>query len=235
MLFATNIFDQCIRFRQRTARYPFVQSGALFLCTFFTYFTLALFSCCNFSRVASCCSRFMTHFFVLHSFHVGLYPCCTFLYSTLFKFHFFRVALFSYCTLFKFHFFCVANFLHFFHFTKFLSSTFFMLYSFLVALFPCCIFFMLHCFHVAPFFVLHCFYVVPFVHPFRVKLFSCCTLFVLHFFMLHFVHVEIFMLHYFRVVAFSCCTFLCVSLLWSCTFSHAASCCNLFMLHFLGI
>ena len=196
-----------------------------------TLFMLQLFSCCFmlFSlhdplfcvALISCWTLSVLHFFILHSFQVSLFPCCTF-----FILHSFQVSLFLCCELFV---------LHFFHFTKFFSGTFFMLYSFLVALFPCCIFFMLHCFHVAPFFVLHCFYVVPFVHPFRVKLFSCCTLFVLHFFMLHFFHVEIFMLHYFRVVAFSCCTFLSVSLLWSCTFSHAASCCNLFMLHFLGI
>ena len=43
------------------------------------------------------------------------------------------------------------------------------------------------------------------------------------------------MLHVFRVVPFSCCTFLCVAPIPCGTFSRVASCCTLFMLHFLGI
>ena len=110
----------------------------------------------------SCWTLSVLYFFILHSFQVSLFLCCT-LYE-----------------------------LHFFHFIKFLSSTFFMLYSFLVVLFPYCIFFMLHSFHVAPFFVLHCFYVLPFVHSFRVELFSCCTVLCYTFFMLKSFHAALF-------------------------------------------
>ena len=131
-------YDQCLMVRQRTTRYPFVHPSALFLCTFFACFTLAVFSCCNFSRVASCCSRFMSHIFA---------SCCTH-----FIFEFIRVALFHmavFDSLFKFAFFvihsvhvapfcvlhCTRFILHVFHIALFSSFTFFMWHTFRVALF----------------------------------------------------------------------------------------------------
>ena len=129
---------------------------------FFAYFTLRLFPCRIFSRVASCCTRFKSHFFV----------CCThlvfdvirvalFSYGSLFKLHFFRVVRCSCCT-----FFCVAliwcctfSVLHFFHIALFSSFTFFVLHSFRVALVSCCTVFMLNflcvaLLHAEPFLVL---------------------------------------------------------------------------------
>ena len=122
------------------------------------------------------------------------------------------------------------------------SRTFFVLHS--VALFLCCTFFILHFFHFSLF--LRC-------ALFMSHIFSCCTVFMLY------LLCTLFMLHFFRVVHYSCCTFsmlhsfhvelfsftffvlyrfhvklFCVALLSYCTFSRVASCCTLFMLHFLG-
>ena len=91
------------------------------------------------------------------------------------------------------------------------------------------------------------------LHSFHVATFSCCTVFMLY------LLCTLFMLHFFRVVHYSCCTFsmlhsfhvelfsftffvlyrfhvklFCVALLSYCTFSRVASCCTLFLLHFLG-
>ena len=199
-------------------RHPFVHSSPLFLCIFFAYFILALFSCRTFSRAASSCFRFMSHFFVLHSFCVWFYR--TFSYGTLFKLHFFHVAscsfvsflcvsLFSSCIFSRVTLCCTHFMLHLFCVALISCCTFFVLHSFQVSLFLCCTLLMLH-FSVshhfqfslflsitfAPFFVLHCFDVVPFVHSFHVALFSCCTVFMLHLLvcclMPHSVHVALF-------------------------------------------
>ena len=123
-------------------RHPFVHSSPLLLCIFFAYFILALFSCRTFSRAASSCFRFMSHFFC-----VALISCCTF-----FVLHSFQVSLFLCCTLLMLRF----SVLHHFQFSLFLSITFapfFVLHcfdvvpfvhSFHVALFSCCTVFMLH-------------------------------------------------------------------------------------------
>ena len=136
-------YDQCITIRQRTTRYPFVHRNALFLCTFFAYFTLALFSCCSFSRVASCCTRFMSHFFC-----VALISYMTLsVFDFIHDFILFHMAVFG--SLFKFAFFvlypvhvapfcllhCTHLVLHFFHIALFSSFTFFVLHTFRVALF----------------------------------------------------------------------------------------------------
>ena len=76
-------------------------------------------------------------FFVLYTFRVALFSCCTFFMPHLFpfclRFHSFHVALF-----------CVSLIsLHFICFTLF-KLHFFVLYTFRVALFPCCSFFILH-------------------------------------------------------------------------------------------
>ena len=141
---------------------------ALHLCTlvpyscvlFFAYFTVALFSCCNFSRVASCCTRFMSHFFC-----VALIPCWTLFVLHFFILHSFLVEIFR-CTLHVVNvvpcscctFLCVAHFscftfsrvascyvLHFFRVAFFhvaLSSSFIflLLYTFCVALFRVALF-----------------------------------------------------------------------------------------------
>ena len=204
---------------QQMARYPFVHSSALFLCTFFPYFTLALFSCCTFSRVALCCTRFMCHFFcdaliscwalsvlhffILHSFQVALFcvipcSCCTFL----------CVAPFSCCTFSRVAPCCIHIMLHFFVLHSFRVAlfrvalfphcTFFMLYSFWVSRFSCCTHFVLHFFRVAHFscrtlFMWHLLSCCP---VFILHLFTCCTPFMLHLLsyclMLHSVHVGLF-------------------------------------------
>ena len=115
---------------------------------FFAYFTLGLFSCCIFSRVASCWTRFKSHFFV----------CCTHL-----VFDFIRVALFLYCTLFKFHFFVLYTF----RVALFSFCTFFEYHFFRVVHFSCCTCFVLYRFHVE-FFVC--------CTPFMLQLFSCCLM-----------------------------------------------------------
>ena len=158
----------------------FVHSSALFLCTFFPYFTLVtffllhFFSRCDslcytlfvlqFGQVAlfTCCIFFMLHslsyrnFPVLHSLHVAHFLCCT-----NFMLHFFRVALFSCCT--------------FFRDTIFSSYTFFVLHFSRGALFSRCIFFV--------------FFFSVLLH---VAFCSCCTLFVLHSFRVAFFLVEFF-------------------------------------------
>ena len=176
--------NQYITIRQWPARYLFVHSSALFLYTFFAYFTLAFFLCCIFSRVASCCTRFKSHFFcvalsctfsVLHFFHFSL-----FLYCTLFVLHFFHVALFSCCTFFR-----VALFSCYTFCALFSCCTFFVLCTIHVALFPCYTLFMLNSFH---------------------SLFSCCAVFMLNFFVLHSFHIAHFLVLP-HVAHCSCCTF----------------------------
>ena len=133
------ILNQCITVRHWTARYPFVQSSAVFLCTFFaciTLFMAHLFSFCFMLQLLhvalflcvaliSCSTFSVFHFFILHSFQVALFWCCTLfmlhlfvcctlfmlsLFSCCFMLHFFCVALFLYWTLFKFHFFLLYTF-----------------------------------------------------------------------------------------------------------------------------
>ena len=199
-------------------RHPFVHSSPLFLCIFFAYFILALFSCRTFSRAASSCFRFMSHFFcvafilclilshffIWYSFQVALFSCCIL----------FICILFVCFTLLKLHLFSCYFMLHSLHAAPFLCCTHFVLHFCCIALFSsftflCCTLLMLH-FSVlhhfqfslflsitfAPFFVLHCFDVVPFVHSFHVALFSCCTVFMLHLLvcclMTHSVHVALF-------------------------------------------
>ena len=98
-----------------------------------------LFSLCAFfiSVLHSCSTLFELPFFVrtffmLHSFYVALFPCCTLFISCYFHIAFFHVVLFSCCTFFM---------LHLFHVTVFH-----------VALFPSCYFhaafFVLYSFHV---------------------------------------------------------------------------------------
>ena len=86
--------------------FSFVHTSALFLCTFFPYFTLVTFFMLHlFSR----CAFFMLHFFRVEILRVALFTCCT-----LFMLQFFPLVLFSSCTLLILQHapFCV---LHFFH------------------------------------------------------------------------------------------------------------------------
>ena len=181
--------NQYITIRQRTARYLFVHSSALFLYTFFAYFTLAFFLCCIFSRVASCCTRFKSHFFcvalsctfsVLHFFHIALFSLFTF-----FVLYTLCVALFSWCTLFMLHLFSCCTV-----FMLYLLCTLFMLHFFRVVHYSCCTFSMLHSFHVElfsfTFFVLSRFHVKLFCVALLSyctfsRVASCWTLFMLHF------------------------------------------------------
>ena len=106
--------------------------------------------------------------FMLHHFHVALFPFCN-----LFVFYFFHDALSSWCTLFMLHFFCVV-----------LSSccTFFMLHSMLhffrIALFSWFIFFSLFMFSsfftFITLFMLHSFFTF---FMFHFSYYSCLTLF----------------------------------------------------------
>ena len=137
-------WNQCITVHQRTICYLFVHSSALFLCTFFAHFTLA--PCCTFFRVASCCTRFMSHVFcvalilcwtlsvfydfILHSLQVAIFSCCT-----LFMLH-----LFACCTLLMLNLFCCCSMLHSLHVALFC-----------VALISCCTVSLLHFFHIALF------------------------------------------------------------------------------------
>ena len=139
-----------------------MHSSALFWSTFFAYFTLRLFPCRIFSRVASCCTRFKSHFFVCYTHLV---------------FEFIRVALFSYvvfsnCTFFVLFAVHVAPFLCCLMLHSLHVAPFFVLHSFGVVLFLCCTFFILNSFQVSLFCVVQ---------------FSCCTCFVLYRF-----HVEFF-------------------------------------------
>ena len=182
---------QGIMVRQQMSRYPVFTlvhySWAFFLhISLLHSFHVAPFLVLLCVALASCFT-----FFVMHSFRVGLYPCCTFSYCTLFRLHFFCVIPCSCCT-----FLCVAPFscctfsrvapccIHF-------MLHFFVLHSFRVALFrvalfPRCTFFMLYSFHVAssfvlsrfhiaPFYVLHSFHVAPFIVLPHVALCSCWT------------------------------------------------------------
>ena len=92
---------QCITVRQRTARYPFVHSSALYLWTFFSpYFTLVTIFMLHFFRVTLffCCILVSCIVSMLHFFQCYNFSCCT-----LFVLQLFRVALFSSCTCFMFH------------------------------------------------------------------------------------------------------------------------------------
>ena len=188
----------------------------LFLCTFFTYFTIALFSCCTFSRVVSCCTRFISHFFC-----VALISCLTLSVLHFFIWQSFQVALFSCCTFFV----CCTYFAPFlallhvaltscwaFLCCTFSCCTFFILHSFQVSLLLCCTLIVLH------FSVLHFFNFALFLssnffvlYSFRVALFPCCTFFMLRafhlasFFVLRCFRVVPFV-HSFHVALFSCCT-----------------------------
>ena len=149
-------------------------------------------------------------FFVLYTFRVALFSCCTFFHSAYGFTHF--VALYLCFTLFKLH--------------------FFVLYNFRVALFPCCSFFILHFFRIGFFFVLHSFrialfscctrfYVVPFVHSFHVAPFPCYNIFMLNSFQgALFPCSKLFGLHLFRVTIFFYYTLFTL---------HLSVCCTLFM------
>ena len=178
---------QGIMVRQQMSRYPVFTlvhySWAFFLhISLLHSFHVAPFLVLLCVALASCVT-----FFVMHSFRVGLYPCCTFSYCTLFRLHFFCVIPCSCCT-----FLCVAPFscctfsrvapccIH-------IMLHFFVLHSFRVALFrvahfSCCTLFMWHLLSCCPVFILH--------------LFTCCTPFMLHLLsyclMLHSVHVGLF-------------------------------------------
>ena len=120
---------QCITVRQRTARYHFVHSGTLSLCTFFPHISLlSLFSCYSFFVVLwSSCIISMLH----------LFECCNFPFCNRYMIHSFHVAPFCMLHLFS-------------------CSNFFLLHSFRIALFPCCNIFSCCSFlHVALFFTLH--------------------------------------------------------------------------------
>ena len=224
---------KCITVRQRTARYPFLHPSALFLWTFFAYFTLALFPCCTFCHVASGVALFHKAVFSSYIF-VVLY----------------HVDVAPFCVLYSFH---VAPFLMLLHVTLTSCCTFFVLYSFHVALFPCCTFFISHSFQVLLFlcctlFVLQ-FSVLQFfpsalflsstffmLCSFRVALFTCCTFFMLEsfhdapFFLLHSFHVVPFV-HSFHVALFMCCTIFLLHFFYVTLFSCSA----LFMLHFFRV
>ena len=201
--------NQCITVHHRTTRYPFFHSGALFLCTFFAYFTLTFFS--FMLHIFSCC-------FMLHQLHVALFCvalilCVTLFVLNFFILHSFQVALFLCCILFML---CLSSCCFMLHFFRF--ALFFILHYFQVSLFLCCTFFVLH-FSVLDFF--------SFCTIFEQHFFSCCTHFVLHFF-----HVALFScLTFFRVIVFSCCSF---CALFSCCMISAVLilCCTFFMLHF---
>ena len=211
-------------------------------------FHVALFSCFICFRVASWCTLFMLHFFVVALFWVALFR--TFfiphLFSCCFMLNSFHVALFSRYTLFV---------LHSFHVAVFSCCTLVMLHLFRVALSWCYSSFKLHYFHVLFFsycslFILNFFCGAPFCILFTLHLFSCWTLFMLHLFLLHIFSCS-------TLFMFSCCNFFHVTLFsslefhfWpvSCwpvffrsffaAFSHTAhfshcnlSCCTHFMLH----
>ena len=140
--------NQCITIRQRTTRYRFVHSSALFLCTFLSIIHFCRFFMLHFFNVVlfSCCTFFVLHPFLFHLAQVALFPCCTFFMLKTF----FRVAFFSGCTFSLLHFFHLALF----HLALFSSCTFlrvapfFMLHFFCVTLISCCTFFVLHYFRV---------------------------------------------------------------------------------------
>ena len=171
---------------------------------------VALFSGCTFSVLHIFFILYSFHvapFFMLHSFRVPRFPCCTF-----FTLHSFHVALFSYCILFILHLFfeiflfcfccdfsCCTFFVsHYLNVAVISSCTFFMLCLFsycslfilnflrgalMSHLFSCYTIFMsyrfLHFFHVVSFFVLHSFYASPF---FLLRSFLGLVLFMMHFF-----------------------------------------------------
>ena len=198
-------------------RHPFVHSSPLFLCIFFAYFILALFSCRTFSRAASSCFRFMSHFFC-----VAFILCLIF--SHFFIWYSFQVALFSCCILFicilfvcftllKLHLFSCYFMLHLLHAAPFLCCTHFVLHFFCIALFSSFTFFVLYTFNVALFrvapFSIFTIFEYHFCTFFRVTLFWCCTFCAL----------------------FSCCTFFVLyhfHVAPSCVLPHAAlcSCCT---------
>ena len=231
---------QCITVRQLTARYPFVMyySCALFLhISLLHSFHVAPFLVLFHVALAS----FRT-FFVLHSFRVWLYLCCTFSYGSLFKLHFFRAAPFL-CAALILHLFLRCFMLHSLHVglfyvalfrvALFLYCTLFKFHFYCVVhlsccTFPCCTFLILHYFWVVIFSC--CTHFV--LHFFRVALFSCCALFMsLHFsccavFVLYLLCTH-FMSYFFRVAHFSCKSFSVLN------FFHVElfSCCTFVMLH----
>ena len=117
-----NQWYQCITVRQRTARYRFVHYSALFWCTF------SLFHWRN------------LYFFMLHFFHVALFPGCTFVRLHHFHVVLFRVVIFSYCTFFV---------LNSFYVLLYFMLHFYILQCFRFALFSCCTLCMLQFFPVA--------------------------------------------------------------------------------------
>ena len=146
--------NQCITFRQWKARYPFMHSCALALCTFFSIFhsfQVGLFSCCTIfvlhsffvARWSSCINSMLDFFFLnVVFFRVALFRCCTFFLVAIFLgwnffvldlfhlvlfscFTFLRVALFSCCTFFCFASFCTHFMLNFFCITLFFILHFF--------------------------------------------------------------------------------------------------------------
>ena len=167
-----------------------MHSSLLFLCTFFAYFILALFSSCTFSRVASSCFRFMSHLFL----------CCTHFVFDFIAVALFHMELFPSCNFF------VLHLVHLYPFCVFHSSQ---VASFLVLLYvaltSCCTFFVLHFFRNALFSIFTFFVLYTFnVALFRVALFSIFTIFEYHF------------CTFFRVTLFWCCTF--CTLFSCCTF-----------------
>ena len=159
------------------ARYPFVDSCALFVYNIFKisfcrytlimwhFFRYALFSCfvifnVRFSGVVlfSCCT-----FSVLQSFHIGLFSCCTFFVLLAL---FFLIALFSFNLRLRMH----VLFLTVTVFPCCTRFTFYKLHSFHITLFSCCYFPVLNYFHVTLFS-----YCTIFMLLFWTALFSCCT------------------------------------------------------------
>ena len=208
------------------------------LCSCYTFFLLnsfqvALFLCCTFLYFLH-----VAPFFVL--LHVELFLCCSFFVLPSFHFAFFHVEVFSRWTLFMLLFFRVAHFL---------GCTF----SVRVTLFSSCTLFMLHLFPYCILFILNVFLwctVAIFLYFFRVV--SCCTFFVLRylnvtvhssctilkFYFFHTVDFSswtFFVVHFFAL--FSCCTFFRVGLFSWCTFFllHIFSCRTLFTLQFFHV
>ena len=141
-------WNQCITVHQRTIRYLFVHSSALFWCTFFRTFhsciMLHLFSCCfmlHSLHVARflCCTHFVLDFIRVLRFHIALFTSCNF-------FMLYPVHVAPFCVLHSTH---VTPFLVLFHVTltsccTFLCCTHFVLHFFLVAFFSYCTLFKFH-------------------------------------------------------------------------------------------
>ena len=126
-------------------------------CALFFYNCFAM-SPCHYI-VCLCCT-----FYVLHSFHVLLFPMYTFSCCTLFMLNFFYTTLFSCWNFFALHSFYVALFL------------FFVLHSFCVALPSCFSFSVLRTFHA----VLFSYWSLSMLHFLDVALSPCYTTFMIH-------------------------------------------------------